>query len=224
VQECIQDLAAPLFGASDAKFASAGREDVDVRMLGEGRPFVMELIAPKKAYQTKEALAELAAQISACDIVEVRNLRMVESKAMGTLMKSGGDDSEEQHRKDYRCVVILGRSATQADVDKLNGLKDVVLAQTTPLRVLHRRTLMVRERTVYSMRATKITSRFLVLDLNTQSGTYVKEFVHSDFGRTEPSIGSLLGCEADIMQLDVMGLQEAPGSSAGGRSAQLRPD
>ena len=51
----------------------------------------------------------------------------------------------------------------------------------------------------------------LQLDLCTQAGTYVKEFVHSDFGRTHPSVGSLLGCEADILQLDVLGLRE-PGA------------
>lgn len=36
-----------------------------------------------------------------------------------------------------------------------------------------------------------------------QAGTYVKEFVHGDFGRTRPSLGSLLGCQSDILQLDV---------------------
>ena len=58
------------------------------------------------------------------------------------------------------------------------------------------------------MRAVRISPRFLQLDLTTQAGTYVKEFVHGDLGRTRPSVGSLLGCEADILQLDVMGLQD----------------
>jgi tRNA pseudouridine synthase 10 len=31
----------------------------------------------------------------------------------------------------------------------------------------------------------------------------VKEFVHGDFGRTKPNIGTLLGLEADILELDV---------------------
>lgn len=35
------------------------------------------------------------------------------------------------------------------------------------------------------------------------AGTYIKEFVHGDLGRTTPSIGSLLDSEADILQLDV---------------------
>ena len=40
----------------------------------------------------------------------------------------------------------------------------------------------------------------------TSAGTYVKEFIHSDLGRTMPNLGSLLGCEADILQLDVLHL------------------
>ena len=35
------------------------------------------------------------------------------------------------------------------------------------------------------------------------AGTYIKEFVHGDLGRTKPSIGEILGSEADILQLDV---------------------
>ncbi|CAH8391096.1 unnamed protein product [Eruca vesicaria subsp. sativa] len=35
------------------------------------------------------------------------------------------------------------------------------------------------------------------------AGTYIKEFVHGDLGRTTPSIGSILGCRAEIIQLDV---------------------
>ncbi len=36
------------------------------------------------------------------------------------------------------------------------------------------------------------------------SGFALQEFVHSDSGRTVPSLGSLLGCEAQILELDVV--------------------
>jgi len=36
------------------------------------------------------------------------------------------------------------------------------------------------------------------------AGTYIKEFVHSDFGRTSPNVGTLLNTECDILQLDVI--------------------
>ena len=33
--------------------------------------------------------------------------------------------------------------------------------------------------------------------------SYIKEFVHGDFGRTKPNLGNLLNSETDILQLDV---------------------
>lgn len=109
--------------------------------------------------------------------------------------------------------------------------------QVTPLRVLHRRPLLVRPRQVYSCKGyadkgraysyiilsktkkyvplNKSTSpliyllenpRAVILDLVTQAGTYVKELVYGEFGRTEPSISSIIGQEIDIVALDVNGI------------------
>jgi len=36
------------FGTEKYKFHSGGREDIDVRMLNNGRPFVMEMVDPIK--------------------------------------------------------------------------------------------------------------------------------------------------------------------------------
>jgi hypothetical protein len=58
------------------------------------------------------------------------------------------------------------------------------------------------------MQATQLSAHFMELHLTTSAGTYVKEFVHGDLGRTVPSIGSLLQCTADILQLDVMGVED----------------
>ena len=46
----------------------------------------------------------------------------------------------------------------------------------------------------------------MILDVISSAGTYIKEFVHSDLMRTEPSIKSLLNCDVDILQLDVRDL------------------
>jgi len=46
-----------------------------------------------------------------------------------------------------------------------------------------------------------------LLFLKTQAGTYIKEFVHGDFGRTVPSLGNLLKTECDILQLDVLAVE-----------------
>ena len=204
VQELITVHAVPLFEATEGKFHSAGREDVDVRMLGDGRPFMIELVGPRSPYHEQEEVDALQSKINSCGLIEIEGLRECASNLVSKLMKEG----EEAHRKDYRCIVSLARPVTDADVQLINTSKELVAQQLTPMRVLHRRTLMVRQRTIHNMTAVRLSGRYLQLDLTTQAGTYVKEFVHGDFGRTVPSLGSLLGCETDILQLDVMGLQE----------------
>ena len=44
-----------------------------------------------------------------------------------------------------------------------------------------------------------------VLHVEAQAGTYIKEFCHGDFGRSVPSVGTLLGgVEVQIHELDVV--------------------
>ncbi len=62
---------------------------------------------------------------------------------------------------------------------------------------------MVREKFVYALHAKWINEHYMELHVVASAGTYIKEFVHSDLGRTTPSIGELLNTEADILQLDV---------------------
>ena len=86
---------------------------------------------------------------------------------------------------------------------KLDSVRDLQVAQTTPIRVAHRRTGMVREKVIHSMSSRWVSDRIFLLDLDTSAGTYIKEFVHGDLGRTSPNVGSLLGKPVDILQLDV---------------------
>ena len=45
------------------------------------------------------------------------------------------------------------------------------------------------------------------MDLTTSAGTYVKEFVHGDDGRTNPCIKDMLGVDvASVLELDVTGV------------------
>lgn len=87
----------------------------------------------------------------------------------------------------------------------------MTLNQKTPLRVLHRRTLMVRLKTIHKLVALPIDSCNMILCVLASAGiaffhigTYIKEFVHGDLGRTLPNIGSLTNNQADIFQLDVL--------------------
>lgn len=43
IQEEIANDILPHFKCNNYKFSTGGREDIDVRMLGNGRPFVLEI-------------------------------------------------------------------------------------------------------------------------------------------------------------------------------------
>uniref|UniRef100_A0A8C6SL11 tRNA pseudouridine synthase Pus10 n=1 Tax=Neogobius melanostomus TaxID=47308 RepID=A0A8C6SL11_9GOBI len=180
-------------------FSSSGREDVDVRTLGNGRPFAMELLNPHKSWFSREQIKQLQQTInSSSDKIHVRDLQIVSRDAMGR-MKEG----EEEKTKTYRALVWTQKPIQKEDICFLNDIKELTLDQKTPLRVLHRRALAVRPRVIHSMSSEYRDSHHFYLALKTQAGTYIKEFVHGDFGRTKPNMCELLQTEADILELDV---------------------
>jgi tRNA U54 and U55 pseudouridine synthase Pus10 len=87
------------------------------------------------------------------------------------------------------------------------GVYPLTIQQRTPVRVLHRRPNVIRTRRVLTCRATRVDAHFFWLHLSTEAGTYVKEFVHGDLGRTVPSICQLLQCNTDLLELDCEGIE-----------------
>ena len=192
VQELIGRRMLPAFGARTGRFHGAGREDIDVLMLGKGRPFVFEVIGARNPDVDLEALrkeieqrAEGAIELS--PFVPVRRDRVAYWK-------------QTNFEKVYRAEVALG--AEPAVLEVAAAFEGKVL-QRTPQRVAHRRADMDREREVKVLSLQRIGDLRLELRMQCQHGTYVKEFISGDEGRTTPSLASLLGVEARCDVLDV---------------------
>ncbi len=65
---------------------------------------------------------------------------------------------------------------------------------------------MSRDKIIYKCKLVKISAKAAMCYIMSSAGTYIKEFVHSDFGRTLPNLGTIMGNECDIIQLDVLQL------------------
>lgn len=175
------------------KFHSAGREDIDVRMLGDGRPFMIELLDSRPAILPLRAFLEMEAAIQACAAkwgspVDGRRLRPATKQEFGEL-QTGAEDK----RKNYTALVWSSYPHTAEQLaTALHSVSDLQLDQRTPIRVCHRRTLLSRAKIIHSLRTSWLSEHFFILDLVTSAGTYVKEFVHGDLGRTTPSLCDLL--------------------------------
>lgn len=204
-----------------SNFLSAGREDIDVRMLGSGRPFALELKDTRLWPPTTDECSLMEAAINQSNSgVEVSNLRIFTADDI-KLLKHGESDKAKR----YAAVCWLPhRPISDADIAAINSAGKVVVKQWTPVRVLHRRANLERERVVDELYAEKIEGQeqYFVLKMRTAAGTYVKEFVHGDFKRTQPSLGDLLSLEGgrggeeggggggrdrvEIISLDVLGI------------------
>ncbi|XP_058428901.1 tRNA pseudouridine synthase Pus10 isoform X3 [Marmota monax] len=218
VEELISDHLLTVFKAESFNFSSSGREDVDVRTLGNaqmltpstrfcfmtgcvlpGRPFAIELVNPHRVHFTSQEIKELQQKINkSSNKIQVRDLQLVSREAIGH-MKEG----EEEKTKTYSALIWTNKVIQKKDIEFLNDIKDLKIDQKTPLRVLHRRPLALRTRVIHSMETHYVDEHHFRLYLKTQAGTYIKEFVHGDFGRTRPNIGSLMNVTADILELDV---------------------
>jgi tRNA pseudouridine(54/55) synthase len=104
--------------------------------------------------------------------------------------------------------VMLDLPTDEAIQEVVRALTGVKLAQRTPERVAHRRADLIRRRTVYETSQPLIEMmedgvREVEVTLRCESGTYVKETVHGDGGRTQPCLASLIKAKCDVIWLDV---------------------
>lgn len=196
VEELIAEKVLTASNGKESRFHGAGREDLDVRMLGGGRPFVLEIKEPKVRDLDLE---ELTSQINHhCQgKVEVLQLKMV-----GKDRRSGVKASSTETYKVYRALVELEEEVSPEQTDALNSLK--VIKQRTPVRVSHRRADKIRTREVKDIKVKILDPTHLELIIDCEGGLYIKELISGDEERTQPSVASLLGTGAQCIELDVL--------------------
>jgi tRNA pseudouridine synthase 10 len=66
----------------------------------------------------------------------------------------------------------------------------------------------VRKREIFWVEADWIDEHTFTLTLETESGTYVKEFVSGDDGRSSPNFSEVLGVRCRVETLDVMAIND----------------
>jgi len=203
----VEELISPEFvnkaKADGSKFHGAGREDIDVRMLGTGRPFVLELKNPKirtlnlKKIQNKVNKSNKK-KIKVSDLIysskeRVKNLKL----------------SAENTKKVYEAIVISKEKISKDTFDVLlKKLKTVYekqkLQQRTPIRVSHRRADKIREKKIFRVEGKFIKPNVSEFIVEAQGGTYIKELISGDNGRTTPSFSDVYGFSLECKKLDVL--------------------
>lgn len=286
VQGLIGDPLLEIFGSKEHAFHGMGREDIDVRCLGRGRPFVIEMKKPIKRdidcdllMQTINDAANGSLEVSdmrhsnRSEVVRVKDtpaeksytiryriepITQSEYDVLTQVMEISKNNQDRNRRRknhhrgkkreikqeeeevDYsqlkkpELVSLceekgLAKSGTKdVLIERLSNFKEetlpmpdtdyvleimeklqgCTLAQRTPERVAHRRADKIRKRNVIETSNPSINvdddgKMIAEFSLRCESGTYVKETVHGDGGRTQPSIASLIKAKCTVEWLDV---------------------
>jgi tRNA pseudouridine synthase 10 len=216
VQELVGWVLGKGFGTRKHKFHGSGREDVDVRMLGRGRPFVLELINPSVAQPDLAALETLVNERNEGRL-EVEGLHFSEKDRVRVL-------KEGKHAKRYSARVRIDTGTLDSEkVGEALGQR-VTLQQQTPSRVAHRRADKVRERWVELESVEPLEEGQFQVTVLTEHGTYVKEFISGEVGKTAPSLGELLGgLECTCEELDVLEILQEGGEPLEERAGWKAP-
>lgn len=197
VQEIIQEPFMRETKAIEAKFHGGGREDVDAKCLGR-REFVIEMIEPLNRDLDLKQLQEEVNESQ--DRVEIFEARYAQKDEIAEIKQKHAD-------KAYRAKVVTEEEFEEEDLDKIEEVKGEVV-QRTPVRVEHRRADKDRERKVYSIDTEKTGEKEFELEVKAEAGTYIKELIHGDEGRTQPNISDKLGVQAECVELDVIEIEK----------------
>ncbi|MFW9819712.1 MAG: tRNA pseudouridine(54/55) synthase Pus10, partial [Candidatus Thorarchaeota archaeon] len=203
----VEDLISPIFinesKASDSKFHGAGREDIDVRMLGSGRPFILELRNPKirnlslnkiqkkvnKKNKKKVRIHDLKYS-NKKEVIRIKSEAKNTKKIYKAIVKSESKLNKEEFNQK---IVLLKTKFVNKEIN-----------QRTPHRVSHRRSDKVREKIIYQIESKFIKPNLYEFIIETQGGTYIKELISGDDGRTTPSFSEVFKTSLNCIELDVI--------------------
>ena len=202
VEELIGRPVIIAFNAQNAVLHGAGREDIDARMIGTGRPFILEVVEPKKRSLDLAALEQEINRVAE-GRVSVSIKRWSERAEVETLK------SNKAHKK-YRILVeVEGALSANEFANALKTLQGATIHQRTPERVAHRRADKIRERIVLDIEYAGEQDGKFVVEVLGEAGLYIKELISGDGGRTRPSLAEILDRPAHVFSLDVVQVEGA---------------
>jgi tRNA pseudouridine synthase 10 len=210
-QESVDELIRPAVmqaaACQDTVFHGAGREDIDARMIGTGRPFIVEAVRPLIRTVDFARLEEEICRQAAGKVVVI-GLASADSSMVERL-------KEAAFIKTYSALVRLGAEVGEEKLKSV--LKDLEgsIDQRTPTRVSHRRADKLRVRKVYSAELIEVAGNMARINIRGDSGLYIKELISGDGGRTSPNLAEALKVDAIVEELDVIDVGgESDGTSS----------
>ncbi|XP_969744.2 tRNA pseudouridine synthase Pus10 isoform X1 [Tribolium castaneum] len=189
----------------DAVFKASGFDDNNIRVLGSGRTFHLQLNDPKFESVSKKQCQVIEGIIQRSKLMAVRNLRECDKRDICILL-----DNEQRGARSYKalCMVYKCKNIDYC-INAVNMYESLNVCQKIPLKVFHKRKFYKKRRKIFQIKARKLKGNLVELDLCTQCGFSVPEFVNGDLGRTKPSLCDIMNAKVDVLAVDIVDFQPA---------------
>jgi len=181
--------------AEEYTMHSSGREDIDV-MNTAGRPFIMQLKNAKIRIPDFDSVSKKLEKNKKVKVIDFKTAKRSDVELV----------SASHFDKKYYAVVEFENEINAKDVEKLLSLKGRIIEQKTPKRVKHRRADIIRKRKILELKILSSSGKTAEIEVTTEPGTYIKELISGDEGRTEPNFSSITGVPAKCSELKVTGI------------------
>jgi len=196
VSEYIGESITPIFRGRNYEFFASGREDVDALMVGTGRPFYLQIEEPRKRDCDFESARNSVIEQSS-GAVDVLDLRLGTKDEIEKLKK-------ERFEKTYEVGLTFEGGVPSGISETVDGLSGKIIRQKTPTRVLPIRADRSRERTIKYAKVVKVEGNTVIIRIRAEAGTYIKELITGDMGRTVPNLTDLTKVNVKIDYLNVL--------------------
>ncbi|MFH1328923.1 MAG: tRNA pseudouridine(54/55) synthase Pus10 [Candidatus Bathyarchaeota archaeon] len=199
VQEIVATPILKLTGGEDTTFHAGDTEDIDAKVLGNGKPFIIEVKKPRKRNIN---LATIKKQVNTSKKVEVEDLHFAAGDHIKKIKMA------ESAEKIYQVIIEVGEGITEKDIANLQKtLSACQVKQETTKRAIHRRVNRVQERYIYETKIRKMTPKKIEMTIRCQGGLHLKELISGDNGRTDPSVAKILLKNVKCIEMNVLGIQ-----------------
>lgn len=197
VEERIGEPLKMATGSEDYVLHASGREDVDATN-SAGRAFVIEIKNPVKR---KIDLGHVAAEIAKTSEVSVSDLAIVNRGFVELVTESHFD-------KSYAAEVEFEKDLDKDQISAVESLRGKTIIQQTPTRVAHRRANLDRPRKVKEIMVLDHRKNKARIKIKAEAGTYIKELISGDNGRTRPNISEITNNKAICKNLEVVEIDD----------------
>ncbi|MDQ1281077.1 MAG: tRNA pseudouridine synthase 10 [Thermoproteota archaeon] len=172
---------------------AAGREGLDVRVLGKGRRFIVEIKNPRvRNIDMQPVQNEINKEANGR--IEVSDLKLSSREGVKRLKE------EEGVARIYSATVEFARDVTDEELKRLKEcLDNKFISQTACYQ-----TMRTRKKYLYEVKIKRLKFNVIEMLVQCQGGLSIRELISGDDGRTSPSVADIIDASAKCIQLDVM--------------------